>query len=369
MELTQITLDDFYNFTIPYIAAGNTQPILLWGPYGAAKSSGVRELQSRLNDPEIQAQFGLKGSYNLLDVRLSQFDAVDTRGIPYESDGKTTWLHPDWLPDPEIHGEFGILFLDELLLAAKGVQNAAYQLLQERQLGDYTLPPGWFVLAASNRPEDGAGLTGAKFDAAISNRFACHYSILPDPKQWIAWASKAGISPEIIAFISAFGEATLNENGETDQAGLLHEYPDGGVPKGKVSIATPRTWESASNILKLGLDPRLESLALESCVGKGSASQLSGFLQIVRTLPPASQIFNDPDNAPIPSERSTQYAIATILANKADESSFGAALKYLQRVSGELESVCVIIATNRNKNLLNTQAYGDWKIRHQAESI
>ena len=50
-------------------------PIFLWGVYSAAKSSIVRQAVANVSAT-------LDRPVGLLDVRLSQFDAVDTRGLP-----------------------------------------------------------------------------------------------------------------------------------------------------------------------------------------------------------------------------------------------------------------------------------------------
>ena len=111
-------------------------PIFLWGIYAAAKSSIVRQAMEKLSKT-------LDRPIGLIDVRLSQFDAVDTRGVPYIRDQHdaldmagddalkavglgprkiTEWSTPAWLPDVERDGPEGCLFLDELMLASASTQ-------------------------------------------------------------------------------------------------------------------------------------------------------------------------------------------------------------------------------------------------------
>ena len=139
-----------------------------------------------------------------------QFDAVDLRGVPYVSKGETFWALSSWLPNVERDGEFGILFLDELFLAIPSVQAAALQLILDRRLGDYVLPDGWYVVSASNRPEDRAGVMAQ--NSALCNRFQHREAIL-SVDAWIEWAIEKGLRPEVIAFIRFRGENLLHETG------------------------------------------------------------------------------------------------------------------------------------------------------------
>ena len=65
-------------------------------------------------------------------------DPVDLRGVPSVEDGITVWNPPVFLPT-EDDGKI-LLFLDELPQGSPSVQNALFQLIKDRQLGEYTLP-------------------------------------------------------------------------------------------------------------------------------------------------------------------------------------------------------------------------------------
>src|SRR5690606_40622459 len=59
-------------------------------------------------------------------------------------------ISPPWAVQPN-EPEVGLLFLDELGQASHDVQKPAAELLLHRQVGSYKLPPGWIVVAATNR--------------------------------------------------------------------------------------------------------------------------------------------------------------------------------------------------------------------------
>src|SRR3990167_5748319 len=103
-------------------------PLFVWGTFGIGKSQTIAWVAKELN-----LQF--------TDVRISQLDPSDLRGLPITSNGETRWLPPNWLPRDK--NSKGILCFDELNLAPPSIQASAYQLILDRRLGDYILPDGW----------------------------------------------------------------------------------------------------------------------------------------------------------------------------------------------------------------------------------
>ena len=107
--------------------SGHHVPVMLWGPPGVGKSQMVAQIADRHNAP-------------LIDIRLSQMEPSDLRGIPFRSEDEVVWAIPAMLPSTKRHGEEGILFLDEITSAPPSVSAAAYQLILDRKLGGQ--PPG-----------------------------------------------------------------------------------------------------------------------------------------------------------------------------------------------------------------------------------
>lgn len=354
-NIASVTPKQARQYLTAHINQPKANPVFLWGPYGVGKSSIIRAVADSMG-------------IGFIDVRLSTMMAVDLRGLPFVDGDYANFKIPAWLPQADRDGERGLLVLDELMLAPDSIQGAAYQLLRERELGDYKLPDGWTIIAASNRPEDNAGVRGRQ-DAAVMDRFQTHFNVLPDVDEWVDWAGQQSLYPELIAFIAHRGRAVTRGDGTVEQAGLLHEYPDGGCPKGHIAVATPRSWEAASNILSLGLDADIEQAALQGCVGEGASAELAGFLRICRTLPDVGQVLSDPYSAPTPTELPTQYAMATILAQRCDRDTIGNAVTYAKRMNGELAALLITIATNRDESLKSTQAYIDFKVENQDINI
>lgn len=316
-------------------------PYLLWGAAGLGKSSGVRSIANRLARKIDQP-------VNLIDVRLVQFDAVDLRGCPVVTgqggvNSQTHWATSSWLPNVKRDGEFGILFLDELFLAQPSVQAASLQLTLDRALGDYVLPDGWFVIAASNRPEDRAGVTA--INGALVNRFE-HREIILSVDAWVSWAINSELREEVVAFIRFRGDE------------LLLQHPNG-VPKGTVSFATPRTWAKVSSKLDMGHSPEFEACSIEGLVGQGPAAEFLGFLRTYRKIGnlDLQEIIDDPENAPVPDDPTSVYAIACHLGRKAKRETLGAFITFLNRCSPEYAIKAVTDAVLRNEELKCSEAY------------
>jgi len=118
------------------------RPIFLWGPPGIGKSEVVAEIAEELGG-------------HMIDLRMSQMEPTDIRGIPFYNKelGKMDWAPPIELPDQELADQYPIivLFLDEMNAAPPSVQAAAYQLILNRRIGKYKLPKNVVLVAAGNR--------------------------------------------------------------------------------------------------------------------------------------------------------------------------------------------------------------------------
>ncbi|WP_020471423.1 AAA family ATPase, partial [Zavarzinella formosa] len=152
------------------------RPVYLWGPPGIGKSSLVRQAADA-------------DGLSLVDVRATLLDPVDLRGLPSVVKGAAVWCPPAFLPKD---GK-GLLFLDELAQAPPLVQAACLQLTLDRRLGEYALPEGWGVIAASNRAEDRAGAN--RLISPLLNRFV-HLDLEVSAEDWQAWAAAANIAAE-----------------------------------------------------------------------------------------------------------------------------------------------------------------------------
>ena len=264
---------------------GHHTPVMLWGPPGVGKS-------------QIVASIAERHGARMIDIRLSQMEPSDLRGIPFRVDDMVEWAIPAMLPDRERHGKEGILFLDEITSAPPSVAAAAYQLILDRRLGAYQVPEGWAIFAAGNRQGD-RGVTYS-MAAPLANRFS-HLEVEVNLDDWVTWAYANGIDERIIAFLRFRPE-------------LLFDFDPTHNP---VAFPSPRSWEFAHRALKKFDDiPELLLGALEACVGPAAGIELNAFIGHLDRMPDLDAIIRGED-VPVPKEIDLQYAVASALVGRA----------------------------------------------------
>jgi hypothetical protein len=264
---------------------GHHTPVMLWGPPGVGKSQMVAQIAAAHQVPVI-------------DVRLSQMEPSDLRGIPFRVGDRVEWAVPGLLPSSERHGARGVLFLDEITSASPAVSAAAYQLILDRRLGDYQLPDHWAIFAAGNRQGD-RGVTYA-MPAPLANRFS-HFEVDTNLDDWVAWAYANDIDERVIAFLRFRPE-------------LLFDFDPAHNP---VAFPTPRSWEFAHRGLRKFEDhPELLPGTLQACVGPAAGIEFHAFIDNLDQMPDLDAILAG-EEVPVPGEIDLQYAVAAALVGRA----------------------------------------------------
>jgi len=222
----------------------------------------------------------------------------DLRGIPFKNGDRVDWAVPSILPHVDIHGESGILFLDEITSAAPSVSAAAYQLILDRRLGDYQIPDGWAIFAAGNRQGD-RGVTYT-MPAPLANRFS-HFDVDINLDDWVKWAYQNGIDDRVIGFLRFRPER-------------LFDFDPVHNP---VAFPTPRSWEFSHRALsKFADSPHLLSGALQACVGPAAGIELHAYVASLDQLPDIDAITRGEETS-VPTEIDLQYAVAAALIGRA----------------------------------------------------
>ena len=351
--MTQVTPDVLRECLLSNIRIG--RPAFIWGNPGIGKSDNVRQLIEFYKSQNLKAM--------LIDVRASQLDAVDTRGVPFtyvvsttDDDGekrRTGWAIPDLFPSEDEAAKFDIiiLFLDELNNAPLSVQAALYQLVLDRQLGQYTLPANVKILAAGNLETD-RGAT-SRMATPLADRFF-HYQLLVDGESWERWALRSAIHTAVIAYRRWRPEH-------------LHDFD----PKSKSkSQATPRGWEYVSDALidieAHGINGAVEMAMITGKLGEAIGTEFVGFLKIYRNLQDPDAVILDPVGAEISTDPAVNYALCGALAARATEANIDRIITYAERLrddkrSGpEFMTLLIRGAALKNPKTQSTRGFIKW---------
>ncbi len=318
--------------------SGHHTPVMMWGPPGVGKSQMV-------------AQVGAKHGAPVIDIRLSQMEPSDLRGIPFRVDQHVEWAIPAMLPDVQRHGPEGILFLDEITSAAPTVSAAAYQLILDRRLGEYQVPDHWAIFAAGNRQGD-RGVTYS-MPAPLANRFQ-HFEVEAHLDDWVAWAYKNGIDNRLIAFLRFRPE-------------LLFDFDPAHNP---VAFPSPRSWEFAHRALqKFDDNPKAMLGALQACVGPAAGIEAKAFIDNLDNLPDIEAIVRG-EEVPVPKEIDLQYAVASSLVAQAiraqgngkAQETFGNILTYARRFPQREMGVMLVSDMHRavGHDLFEVPQFDQW---------
>lgn len=211
------------------------------------------------------------------DVRVSQLDPSDLRGLPNLS-GEADYV--EWRPtllfrvmsNPITQG---FLFFDELSLAPPSVQAAAYQIILDRCIGEIAISDHVHILAAGNRAEDRANV----FEMAnpLKNRFLHITQTAPTIEEWTAWAAGAGVDSRVTAFL----------NFKPD---YLTDTPEKIKQAKSSAFATPRSWEYCSDMIQgvngtgSNEEKRRFNIAVSSAIGEGKAREFRAFNELTRKV-------------------------------------------------------------------------------------
>lgn len=273
-------------------------PMFIWGGVGIGKSESIKKCAE-----EIAEEQGLEfvetntenGHFGFLDVRISQLEPSDLRGLPIQDaeSGTTKWLIPNWLPKKE--DSKGIIFFDELNLSPPSIQAVAYQLILDRRVGDYVLPAGWVIISAGNRIEDKCSVF--EMSNALCNRFLHSELSTPDKDEWSSWAIENGVDNRITAFIN-FKPSSLNR--------IDSKLKDKAFP-------TPRSWAYCSKLIDGRTDISLLKRLIASSVGEATAIEFIAFLKLQQQIN-LKEILKNPSSIENVKEIDLRYVLLGTIA-------------------------------------------------------
>jgi len=293
----EVTLNEILNDNIASI---------IFSPPGIGKSSLVHQVAAKKKWPVV-------------DLRTSLLDPTDIRGIPFpdRESKKAVWYIPEFLPT---EGE-GIFFLDEFAQGSPAVMNSFFQFVWDRRVGDYVVPPGWRIVAASNRQSHRAG--AGRLNTAMLSRFI-HLDLDLDNDDWQLYAVKNNFHPAVRSFINFKKKYLWQFDANSDEP-----FP------------CPRTWEMVSKAMSFIKKGNLFSV-VAGCVGKGVAAEYIAHMKMFESIPSINDILDHPDQVAIPTEASLLFAILGMISEhsgKLKGNDLEAVGKYVFRMPVEYATV------------------------------
>lgn len=179
------------------------KPVLLLGEAGLGKSAFVHSYAKEIG-------------YDIIDLRLSQYEPIDFTGLPYrEESGKEQiqrYARPELWPSTPF-----LLFLDELDTAHEQMQGPAMQLCLDKKVGSVKLHPDTIIFAAAN----GQRYNRTEIDAALMRRFIV-VDFKPTVKEWLDWAQENKINRYVFDFIKCRPEMLDTSIGNIGVSGKQH---------------------------------------------------------------------------------------------------------------------------------------------------
>lgn len=320
------------------IAVDLDMPLMVWGPPGVGKSDVVRQVAAK------------RGAM-LIDIRLSQYDSVDMRGIPSPENGLTVWNMPSTMPfvgnDAFPDDQPIYLFFDEINSAAPAVMAVAYQLVLDRACGEHVMKPNVRIIAAGNRDGD-KGVTG-KMPLPLANRF-CHAELGVSAESTIDHMLETGAPAEGVAFLSWRKQ-------------LVSTFDPS---KPEKAFATPRSWAAAWKVFQSDLPSAVKRNAISGLVGEGPALEFFAFVDMMDKVIPVSSIIADPKGCPLPDELSMCYATAVSVSGEMTLENASALHTYLQRMDPEFLVLAWQMALKRDDELLQAPEFLDLSKKYRA---
>lgn len=329
------------NLTANVILANNPQQaVMVWGPPGCGKSHlatvGLPQAMGMapIGHPESPVRM----------FRPSNHDPVDLTGLPLVTEHSTTWITPDFLKElnglAERHGR-ALFVVDEINQSAPAMFNTLNGLLLDGMIAQFRLDPRVSIVCTGNRQQDRA--TSNRMPGHTSNRL-WHADMESDIEGFVKVALTWPHFPVYLVSFLQFVPSLLNAY-DPDQ----RQNP------------TERTWDlfaKSSGGDKLPIEAT--AVVAKGFVGEGAATQVAAFRQIWHELPNIDATLLDPQNAPLPTNKSAQYAMCGALAERANKFTFEAIVEYAKRMPKPFEVLAVKNAYARAPDITATRTFIEW---------
>lgn len=280
------------------------------GKPGGGKSSCAREIAQEL------AVTHKIPSERIIEFNPSLREPCDVLGLPQFHGECTKWLPPEefWA----LRQGVGpcVLILEELSDADMNMQNPLCRVVLDRCAGQLRLSDQLFIIATGNRTEDRSGAN--RLSTKLANRMR-ELEFTENLDDWLEWAQANNVPVKLQAFLRF-------------RPSLLSDFD-----AKRSRNPTPRSWTSVALIPEsIEKKAKLFREHVAGSVGDGAAAEYVGFLRVMKRLPSAERIINDPERIEIPSANDIQWATIAQLSSVLTTHNAEAIWTYTARLNPEM---------------------------------
>ena len=256
-----------------------------------------------------------------------------------------------------------IVMLDEIGKAMKAVKNVLLTLMLEHRVGDNYLPKGSYVFGTSNLTSDGVG---DMLEAHARNRI-CEVKVRkPDYDEWIEWALKNDIAPEVIAWVKQFPHALASY---TDPSQKDNPYIFNPTKAGQNAVVTPRSLEKASHIAKQRerLGDSLTISLLSGTIGESASRDMQAFFTVVDKLPTWDAVIANPATAKMPDDTVAKCILVFSAIARVEKETLSKWLTYAKRMDMEWQALFAtsVMKSNKQSFVVQNGDFKDWALKNQ----
>lgn len=209
-----------------------------------------------------------------------------------------------------------MLILEELSDADMNMQNPLCRVVLDRCAGQLRLSDQLFIIATGNRTEDRSGAN--RLSTKLANRMR-ELEFTENLDDWLEWAQANNVPVKLQAFLRF-------------RPSLLSDFD-----AKRSRNPTPRSWASVALIPEsIEKKAKLFREHVAGSVGDGAAAEYVGFLRVMKRLPSAERIINDPEGIEIPSANDIQWATIAQLSSVLTTHNAEAIWTYTARLNPEM---------------------------------
>jgi hypothetical protein len=312
-------------------AFSKREPVLIKGKPGIGKS-------------DIVASAAKEAKAELIISHPVVSDPTDYKGMPFV-DG----TEAKFLPFNELNllinaSKPTVFFLDDLGQALPSVQAACMQLLLARRINEFKISDLVTFVAATNRREDKAGVTGIL--EPVKSRFSSIVELNVNTDDWCDWAVANNMPHELVSFLR-FRPDMLDKDTTPN--------------KDIVNTHSPRTVAALGRLQASGLPVDLRYEVFKGAVGEGFAVEYISYLKVYTSLPHLEDIVNSPESINIPSDPAMLYALSGLVSNRITKDNCEPLMTFINRLPVEIQVVTMKSIT-KSASLLSNKTVSKWFI-------